>query len=94
MIFLYFCEGVCNGSRRFFCHFSLAIYYLQSTSKTYKRVNMELKKKLQTVSWEVQMSLQMSPTVNVQSRRHYVNLPLGGSTNTKANIKIIIIIMI
>uniref|UniRef100_A0A671P7F3 Transmembrane channel-like protein n=1 Tax=Sinocyclocheilus anshuiensis TaxID=1608454 RepID=A0A671P7F3_9TELE len=26
----------------------LAIYYLQSTSKTYKRVNMELKKKLQT----------------------------------------------
>uniref|UniRef100_A0A671KKC5 Transmembrane channel-like protein n=1 Tax=Sinocyclocheilus anshuiensis TaxID=1608454 RepID=A0A671KKC5_9TELE len=42
----------------------LAIYYLQSTSKTYKRVNMELKKKLQTVSWEVQMYVQMSPTVN------------------------------
>lgn len=64
MIFLYFCEDVCNDSRRFFfCHFSLAIYYLQSTSKTYKRVNMELKKKLQTVSWEVQMSLQMFPTV-------------------------------
>uniref|UniRef100_A0A671KH87 Transmembrane channel-like protein n=1 Tax=Sinocyclocheilus anshuiensis TaxID=1608454 RepID=A0A671KH87_9TELE len=30
----------------------LAIYYLQSTSKTYKRVNMELKKKLQTQNEE------------------------------------------
>lgn len=30
----------------------LAIYYLQSTSKTYKRLNMELKKKLQTQNEE------------------------------------------
>ena len=33
----------------FFCSHSLAIYYLQSTSKTYKQANLELKKKLQTV---------------------------------------------
>lgn len=33
----------------FFFIFSLAIYYLHSTSKSYKEANAELKKKLQTV---------------------------------------------
>uniref|UniRef100_A0A4W5JZ48 Transmembrane channel-like protein n=1 Tax=Hucho hucho TaxID=62062 RepID=A0A4W5JZ48_9TELE len=48
----------------------LAIYYLQSTSKSYKQANLELKKKLQTVSHTVIMSSYLSSPPGGEHRAH------------------------
>uniref|UniRef100_A0A8C7RQ62 Transmembrane channel-like protein n=1 Tax=Oncorhynchus mykiss TaxID=8022 RepID=A0A8C7RQ62_ONCMY len=57
----------------------LAIYYLQSTSKSYKQANLELKKKLQTVSRTINKVLTLIQHLLYSLfMSSYLSSPLGG----------------